>query len=195
MFSIHARCAQRTVIKAAILLIFISANDAMAQRTMKGQLFVGTESMVSIVDPRDHGLSLEFGQYTLKGLWSCRCTSTSNRAKILSEHTLNYMDICGEGGYLYRIVASRNRQFNLYGGGGVFIGYELYDPSGLLPSHIATELPKSGQFLYGITPRLEFEAFLSRKIGLSLGLSGPINFTSLVSMFRPRVSLGIRIDL
>ena len=187
MFSIHARRAQRTVIKAAILLIFISANDAMAQRTMKGQLFVGTEGMVSIVDPRDHGLSLEFGQYTLKGLWSCRCTSTSNRAKILSEHTLNYMDICGEGGYLYRIVASRSRQFNLYGGGGVFIGYEIYDPSGLLPS--------SGQFLYGITPRLEFEAFLSRKIGLSLGLSGPINFTSLVSMFRPRVSLGIRIDL
>ena len=195
MFSIHARRAQRTVIKAAILLIFISANDAMAQRTMKGQLFVGTEGMVSIVDPRDHGLALEMGQYTLKGLWSCRCTGTSNRAEILSAHTLTYMDICGEGGYLYRIVGSRSRQFNLYGGGGAFIGYEFYDPAGTRPSHIATELPKSGQFLYGITPRLEFEAFLSRKIGISLGLSAPLNFTSLVSRFRPRVSLGLRIDL
>lgn len=195
MFSIHARRAQKAVLSTVILLIFISSNDAIAQRTMKSQLFVGAEGMVSIVDPRDHGLALEFGQYTLKGLWSCRCTGTSNRAEILSDYILKYMDVCGEGGYLYRIVGSRSRQFNLYGGGGAFLGYEFYDPFGSLPSHIATELPKSGQFLYGITPRLEFEAFLSRKIGISLGLSAPLNFTSLVSRFRPRVSLGIRIDL
>ena len=195
MFSIHAKRAQKAVFTAAILLLFISVNDATAQRTMKGQLFVGTEGMVSIVRPRDHGLSLEFGQYTLKGLWSCRCTSTSNSTEITSGHTLSFMDICGEGEYLYRIVSSRSRQFNVYGGGGAFIGYEFYDMYGSLPSHIATELPKSGQFLYGITPRLEFEAFVSRKIGISLGLSGPLNFSSLISRFRPRVCLGVRIDL
>lgn len=195
MTSIYTSGAAKAFLKIAVLLLFITSIDASAQRTMKGQFFIGAEGIVSVIRPRDHGLALEFGQYTLKGLWSSRCSSTCSSPEIMPGHRLTYIDICGEGDYLYRLVGSRSRQFNLYGGGGVFIGYEFYDTFGSLPEHIATELPKTGQFLYGITPRLEFEAFLSRKIGISLGLSAPVNFTSLISKFRPRVTLGFRIDL
>ena len=195
MFIINLSGKLKATISAFVLLLFSCNTDASAQRTMEGQLFVSAEGHISALNLANAGGGLNMGQYLLNGLWSCSINSSFNTIGIGSGHKLDYVDFYAQGGYMYRIISNRSRSLNFYGGGGAFIGYEVYDPMKRVPSHLATNLPEGGTFIYGIEPRIEFEAFIARKVAFTLGFSTPINFSSSLTKVRPKGTLGIRLNL
>ena len=195
MFIINLSGKLKATIIAFMLLAFSCNTDASAQRTMDRQLFVSAEGHLSALNLSDAGGGLSMGQYMLNGLWFCSISSSFNTVGIGSGRKLGYVDFYAQGGYLYRIISNRSRSLNLYGGGGAFIGYEVYDPMKRVPSHLATNLPEGGIFLYGIDPRIEFEAFIAKKVAVALGFSSPINFSSSLTKVRPKGTLGIRLNL
>ena len=195
MFIINLSGKLKAIICAFVLLLFSCNTEASAQRTMDGQLFVSAEGHLSALNLANAGGGLNMGQYMLNALWFCSINSSFNTIGIGSGRELDYVDLYAQGGYLYRIISNRSRSLNLYGGGGVFIGYEIYDPMKRVPSHLATNLPEGGTFLYGIDPRIEFEAFVARKVAVTLGISSPINFSSSLTKIRPKATLGIKLNL
>jgi hypothetical protein len=195
MFIINLSGKLKATVSAFILLFFSCNTDASAQRTMDRQLFVSAEGHVSALNLTNAGGGLSMGQYLLNGQWYCSISSSFNTIGISSGSKLGYIDIYALGGYMYRIISNRSRSLNFYGGGGAFIGYELYDPMKRVPSHLATNLPEGGTFLYGIDPRIEFEVFIIRKVAVTLGFSSPINFSSTLTKVRPKGTLGIRLNL
>ena len=195
MFIINTSGQQKAIIIAFFLLFFSCTTEASAQRTMDGQLFVSAEGHLSAVNFTNAGGGVSMGQYKLDGLWICHIIFSNNTIGISSGRKLGFVDFYAQGGYLYRIISNRSRSICFYGGGGAFIGYEVYDPGKKVPSHLSINLPEGGTFLYGIDPYLELESFVKRNIAVTLGLSSPINFSSPLSKVRPKLSLGIRIDL
>lgn len=107
---------------------------------------------------------------------------------------MDLMDLRVGADYMYRIASVRSRAFSLYGGGGAFIGYELYDPFSRLPSNIHTGLT-DGAFIYGVNANLEAEIFIARKIALIAGCTVPMTFGSVTRWLRVNAITGIRFNL
>jgi hypothetical protein len=95
---------------------------------------------------------------------------------------------------MHRIASVRSRAFSLYGGGGAFIGYELYDPASRLPANISTGLG-DGAFIYGIDPGIEAEVFISRRVALTAGCTMPLTFGSVTRWIRMNATAGIRLNI
>ena len=127
----------RSVLIACIVL-FASSQAASAQRTMKGQLHIGAQASLS-ADPRvPIGGELSFGSYLLDSHISGWINVTPDYISLPTGHQLGYIPINVGADYMYRVAATRARSVNLYVGGGVFLGWELYDPFKRVPSYIDT---------------------------------------------------------
>ena len=127
----------RSVLIACIVL-FASSQAASAQRTMKGQLHIGAQASLS-ADPRvSIGGELSFGSYLLDSYIAGWINVTPDFITLPTGHQLGYVPINVGADYMYRVAATRARSVNLYVGGGVFLGWELYDPFKRVPSYIDT---------------------------------------------------------
>lgn len=195
MFNFGKLGTHAAIVVASVMLSICATAEASAQRTMKNQLTIGVDVTTSMTNMRNPGIDLKVGQYLLHAYWFCGCSGSLNSKNILSAHTLRYADITIEGGYMHRLFSTRGRHLCLYCGGGAFIGYEFYDPWKQIPSHIETGLSKDGQFLYGINPAVDLTGYLSRRVAVTAGISVPVNFTSKVQKVRPKLKIGIRIDI
>lgn len=185
------------VVTAAIsAILFISQPcHAMAQRTMSGQSLLTAETAaLSLVHPGDISFDIDYGQYLLTGYWYASLYTDDSRIATTTKHSLRYTDVYVGGGYLHRTFSNRSRSFSLYCGGSAFLGYEFIDPAKECPTSISISLP-SGCFLYGIIPEVEMEIFIQRRIALSMGAESPIYFTSPLRKIRPRVKLGVRVNI
>ena len=111
-----------------------------------------------------------------------------------SDIRMRYLEVTFCGGYMHRLVCTRSRNISLYAGGEAFLGFESYDPMSELPSNIDTGLP-SGSFLYGIAPQVVAEIFLTGKLALVAGCSSPVNLSSPITMVRPNLMLGLRMNI
>ena len=114
----------RLVIATAAILMAASIN-AQAQRTMKEQSVIGAKTSFNGMSA---GASIDYSQYTLNGFWYVGVSGNDYYALYTSNDWLRYDHICGYGGYLFRLVGTRSRSINLYGGGEVIVGLELIDP-------------------------------------------------------------------
>jgi hypothetical protein len=79
-------------------------------------------------------------------------------------------------------------------GGGVFLGWEIYDPFKRVPSYIDTGFGK-GNFIYGVAPALESEFFITRTVALTLGTRMPVSISSKTEILKLHLKAGIRVDI
>ena len=191
--NIHSRALFLIVVLTSVLLL-ATASSAAAQRTMKGQHAVGAEVSADVPNLGDLGLCLNYSQYLLNSYWQVYASAGDNHIQTDRGPLMEYVDCFIGGDFMYRLIATRSRSVSLYAGGGAFIGYEFYDPRKDLPANINTNLP-TGSFLYGISPRIEAEFFLTRQMAITLGTSAMVNFSSPLVKLRPQLRVGLRIDI
>ena len=183
----------RSVLITCIVL-FASSQAASAQRTMKGQLHIGAQASLS-ADPRvPIGGELSFGSYLLDSHISGWINVTPDYISLPTGHQLGYIPINVGADYMYRVAATRARSVNLYVGGGVFLGWELYDPFKRVPSYIDTGFGK-GNFIYGVAPALESEFFITRTVALTLGARMPVSISSKTEILKLHLKAGFRVNI
>ena len=183
----------RSVLIAWIVL-FASSQAASAQRTMKGQLHIGAQASIS-ADPRiPIGGELSFGSYLLGSHISGWINVTPDYISLPTGHQLEYIPINVGADYMYRVAATRARSVNLYVGGGVFLGWELYDPFKRVPSYIDTGFGK-GNFIYGVAPALESEFFITRTVAVTLGARMPVSISSKTEILKLHLKAGFRVNI
>ena len=180
----------RLVIATAAILMAASIN-AQAQRTMKEQSVIGAKTSFNGMSA---GASIDYSQYTLHGFWYVGVSGNDYYALYTSNDCLRYDHICGYGGYLFRLAGTRSRSINLYGGGEVIVGLELIDPFEELPHQFKASMEKY-RFIYGISPRILAEFFVSPRLAFTIFGTLPINFSSAISNVNYNLGGGFRIML
>ena len=184
----------RCILIASIVL-FSSSQIVSAQRTMKGQYHLAAEAAFA-ADPRiaAEGAEISFGAYLLDSYVIGWINVTPDFVTLPTDHQLGYIPINVGADYMYRVAATRARSVNLYVGGGVYLGWELYDPFRKVPSYIDTGFG-SGTFIYGVAPALESEFFITRTLALTLGARMPVSISSKTEILKLHLKAGIRINI
>ena len=178
----------------ACFVLFASSQAASAQRTMKGQLHVGAQASLS-ADPRlPAGGELSFGSYLLDSYIAGWINVTPDFISLATGHQLGYIPINVGADYMYRAAATRARSVNLYVGGGVFLGWEIYDPLRRLPSYIDTGLGQ-GTFIYGVAPSVASEFFIARTVALTLEARMPVSISSKAEILKLHLKAGIKVNI
>ena len=178
----------------ACFVLFASSQAASAQRTMKGQLHVGAQASLS-ADPRlPAGGELSFGSYLLDSYIAGWINVTPDFISLATGHQLGYIPINVGADYMYRAAATRARSVNLYVGGGVFLGWEIYDPLRRLPSYIDPGLGK-GTFIYGVAPSVASEFFIARTVALTLEARMPVSISSKAEILKLHLKAGIKVNI
>ena len=185
--------------KAVIVMLIIAclmmcSQSLSAQRTANRQSMVSVSAVSSLLRPQEVGAVVSYGQYLLEGYWTASAKGGMHTLVTSSDIRMRYLEVTFCGGYMHRLVCTRSRNISIYAGGEAFLGFESYDPMSELPSNIDTGLP-SGSFLYGIAPQVVAEIFLTGKLALVAGCSSPVNFSSPITMVRPNLMLGLRMNI
>ena len=179
---------------AVVLTAFCFCQMGYAQRTMRDQNLLTVSMQTPCTGLRDFGASVSYGRYLLDAHWKTSVSVVPRGLQLSTGDRMDLMTLRVGADYMYRIASVRSRAFSLYGGGGVFIGYELYDPFSRLPSNIHTGLT-DGAFIYGVNANLETEIFIARKIALIAGCTVPMTFGSVTRWLRVNAITGIRFNL
>lgn len=178
----------------ACFVLFTSSQVVSAQRTMKGQLHIGAHASIS-ADPRvSAGGELSFGSYLLDSYITGWINVTPAYITLPTSHQLGYIPINVGADYMYRVAATRSRSINLYVGGGIFLGWELYDPFKRLPSYIDTGFG-NGTFIYGVAPAVASEFFIARTVALSLEARMPVSISSKTEILKLHLKAGIKVNI
>ena len=183
----------RSVLIACIVL-FSSSQVVSAQRTMKGQLHIGANASIS-ADPRiPVGGEISCGSYLLDSYITGWINVTPDFITLPTSHQLGYVPINVGADYMYRVAATRARSVNLYVGGGVFLGWELYDPFRRLPSYIDTGFG-NGAFIYGVSASIASEFFITRTVALTLESRMPVSISSKTEILKLHLKAGIKVNI
>ena len=177
-----------------VLTAFCFCHTGYAQRTMRDQNLLTASMQTPCTGIKDFGASVSYGRYLLDAHWKTSVSVVPRGLQLSTGDRMDLMTLRVGADYMYRIASVRSRAFSLYGGGGAFIGYELYDPFSRLPSNIHTGLT-DGAFIYGVNANLEAEIFIARKIALIAGCTVPMTFGSVTRWLRVNAITGIRFNL
>lgn len=178
----------------ACTVLFLSCQGANAQRTMKGQNHIAVDAVMSVDSRIPFGGELSFGHYLLDSYILGWVGVNPDYITLKTSHQLGYIPINVGADYMYRVAATRARSVNLYVGGGIFLGWEIYDPFSKIPSYINTGLP-DGAFIYGVAPSIVSEFFTSRTVAVTLGARAPISISSKTEILKLHLKAGIRINI
>lgn len=182
---------------AVFICILACPEKCCAQRTSSGTSFIGATQIVSAYVIPSGGLDIHFGQYLLNSYWKTSLSAVDWMQKTdVQGVVFDRMHLVLEGGWMYRLAKNYSRSFNLYAGGGAFLGYNFHEVFAKLPKEMTTDLP-NGDFIYGLRPSVEMECFISRKVALTMGVQAPLTFSSSFSsdLWHVTGSLGIRINI
>lgn len=174
--------------------------DSAAQRTSNKTVHLGISQQVSCYSIPSGGLDLSGGMYFMHSYWKAGISATDYNQKISGTNVngeyFDHVHFIAYGEWMYRIFATYSRNINLYAGGGIFLGCNAYELFRSLPKEYRTGFP-SAEFIYGLRPSIEMEAFVSRNVALVLGVHSPITFSSSVSkdIWHVVGSLGVRVNL
>ena len=183
----------RSVLISCIVL-FSSSQVVSAQRTMKGQLHIGAHASLSADPQIPIGGELSFGSYLLDSYMTGWINVTPDFITLPTTHQLGYIPINVGAEYMYRVAATRSRSVNLYVGGGVFLGWELYDPFRRLPSYIDTGFGNS-TFIYGVSASIASEFFITRTVALTLESRMPVSISSKTEILKLHLKAGIKVNI
>ena len=183
----------RSILIACIVLLS-SSQIVSAQRTMKGQYHLAAEAAFA-ADPRvPAGAEISFGAYLLDSYVIGWINVTPDYVTLPTSHQLEYIPINVGADYMYRVAATRARSVNLYVGGGVFLGWELYDPFRRLPSYIDTGFG-NGAFIYGVSASIASEFFITRTVALTLESRMPVSISSKTEILKLHLKAGIKVNI
>ena len=183
-----------TTLSAAVLMAFCTSQEAHAQRTMRDQDLLTAQTQTPCTAARYFGGSVSWGRYTLDAFWKASASVVPRGVQLSTGHTMDLVSLRAGAAYMHRLASVRSRVFSLYGGGGAFIGYELYDPASRLPGNISTGLG-DGAFIYGIDPGIEAEVFLGRRLAFTAGCTMPLTFGSATRWIRVNATAGLRLNI
>ena len=183
-------------ITTIVFILVASSVLCNGQRTMSEQPFVSIEGFYN---GSLAGGDITAGRYTINAFWfgSLSLSPHSVELGLNDGNVLGktlYLQSLVYGGYQYRVISSRKRNANLYLGGAVFAGLETFDPFSKLPSNIDTGFSKH-TFIYGLTPMMSLEIFVSRAVSLTASCRLPVNFSSKISRLHYNTGAGIKIML
>ena len=167
--------------------------EVKAQRTMRGEDMIEARAVSGAADRFLSGGEIYYGQYLLKSYWKAGISAVQYPVRTDMFLQDSCVHIVAQGQWMYRLAGTRNRQLNLYGGGGVFLGCEAAGGwDGLFSDRPAEEGRFS--FLYGLRADLEAEFFITRRTALVVGGSLPVNFSSGNGNIRWNAGAGFRIN-
>lgn len=186
-------CRRITII---VFILIASSVLCRGQRTMSKQIFA---SIDGFYNGSLTGGDIEIGRYTINAFWfgSLSLSPYSVELNLDDGNALGktlYLQSLIYGGYQYRVISSRKRNANLYLGGAIFAGLETFDPFSQLSANIDTGFNKH-TFIYGLSPILSFELFVSKVVALSISGKMPINFSSKITAWHYNVGAGVKIML
>lgn len=183
-------------IVVSVLLLLAACFGADAQRTSKGQFYVGAD-WATTVYPKVmsyHVFNVETGQYTLFGKWQAGVQYATRDA-------YGIVSVLAHGGAMYRFFGSRGRVVNFYGGADLLLGADFCSEqiSVLIPDEdgktkTETQAAKTG-FVWGLNPKFEFEIFPFTSVAIYFGASLPLKFATQQKMFSIVPYAGIRVNL
>lgn len=179
--------------RIAMVILFIMAPLAhiSAQRTAIGQSFITADALYTFSKGAAAGGNMEFGQYLLNSYWDVTVTVANRTAPTTSDFRMEYMHYMAGGDYMYRLAGTHTRSINLYGGGGLFLGYESYDQLHKMPEDTKTDLG-AGAFLYGLRAQLLAEFFVGNRLALTARGRIPVNFSSPTGWLKYEAGIGVR---
>jgi len=181
----------RRYVIVAMALALLLAPQAMAQRTMRGQMFLDLSGHYPV------GGAVSVGQYRLPGYWMAGIEELRMREYLhigdaVDNLTLDIWHTKLQGGYMYRLVSNRSRSISMYAGGMGWIAAESVDPLKKLPDDIVLPgLPKH-KFVFGVTPMVETEFFLGNHFAVVLGGRLPLAFLSNIRLATVQARAGFR---
>lgn len=172
--------------------------SAYAQRTGNRQFFLDASARM-VFPEMMFGGRLGTGQYLFYTYWRAGFQFQMDRMSLSNGHQLEFTDYLADGGFFWRALSTRTRDFNFYLGGVGFLGMEQYDPFNRIDPTEKT-LPDgivlTGQrFVGGVAPALEFEWFFYDRFALLVSGDLSFCFNSRLVLLRPAVYAGIRIGL
>lgn len=163
------------VIIAAAVLTFLGTGDCLAQRTAQGESILTGSALTSMTS---FGGEVFYGRYLLRSEWGAGVGAVTRTLPVNTGETLQYLRLEGMGRFMYRVYGTRSRAINAYVGGDLFVGCEFMDPFRRLSA--TTKLPgySDAKFIFGLSPRLEGEFFLTPSLGLVVPVRVPVTFLS-----------------
>ena len=161
---------------------------------MNRQNVITMEAASSCYRMTDIGTQISWGQYGLTWYWKAWLNASPWSITVQTGDRMTYGQITSGADFMYRLFSNRSRSLSLYAGGGAFLGIEGYNMWHKLPPYIETDFPKA-RFLYGLDASLEFEAYVSRTVALTVSGNAPFTISSLVRPFHFQLRLGVRVAL
>jgi hypothetical protein len=190
------------ILSAIFFLLHASPREAFAQRTATGKPFIGLSAYVSAYAVPSGGVGIEGGQYLSRSYWKAGVRAVDWNQKIAgtadSGSPVHFDHILWNlsGAWMYRLAATYSRRFNLYVGGGAFVGLNHYEVFRKLPGELAGGFPKA-EFVYGVEPAVDIEIFPFRRVAILIGIQSPLTFNSSLKtdLWHLSGSIGVRVNL
>lgn len=183
-----------------LLCFFLSSFSCFAQRTSNNSVHIGIAQQISCSKNPSGGLDLNAGMYLLHSYWKAGLAATDYNVIADGDFSdgeiFDHSHFIAYGDWMYRVVGTYSRNLNLYIGGGIFMGANVYELFKQLPEDAPRTFPKS-EFIYGLKPSVELEIFFCRKVAFTLGANFPFTFSSSLSTDIAHVvgSFGIRVSI
>ena len=140
------------------------------------------------------GGEITFGRYMLDSHVKGSISLCPDSRGLSTSHRMGYLPVTVGADWMYRAAETYSRDICLYVGGGIFMGWEIYDPLRRLPRYIDTGLGRSA-FIYGVSPKIEAEFFISTTVAIIIGAAMPVAVSSGAEMVRTHIGTGIRINI
>lgn len=187
----------------SIALVFVCLSGACcfpasAQRTAPGSWHVAGSWVTPFYSLG--GGELSGGRYGVTDQWQAAVGAVNRQAaETGSGEMVDLLRVRAEGRWLFRVFNTRSRALNVYAGAGLFVGAELLDPSSRLSPSTESGLSNNGYsgtaFIYGLSPRLEAELFVSEWVALYGSVSVPVCMgTRLPSVIDCEAGVGVRFN-
>ena len=185
----------------SVLTVSLSAGvcfGASAQRTSYHESFIdfgySSSYFAQPVSDLTNGLRVAYGMYEMETFWSITANFNNFHQYVYNNSRWEWFDYSYYAlgaDWNYRLFGTYSRNFNLYAGGGIFLGYRQYGTFiNLLGSGIPDTLYNKdgiaiasvkGDFLYGMRANLQAEYFFTKKIALVLNVSPYVPFSRFLS--------------
>lgn len=188
-------------ILAAVLgltILLSSSFTASAQRTGKGQFLFTADATTNMFN--SIGWDLSVGQYLKYSYWNAGIMSENPRVPVNGAgENVTFARFTPFGSFMYRLIGTSNRVFNVYGGADIFFGLEFIDLYAQLTNETYRALLNAGypqtKFIYGGGLKIELEVFPFRSWAIVLPVRAHLTGnTSTDQMFAVSAGLGVRFN-
>lgn len=175
-----------------LVLLFCAVVSASAQRTVYGTFTLGANYYYTL---SSHGAAINGGYNLNFGYVDAGISGTLRNHTVGTDGTARSLQLMFNGGYMFRIAGTRNRNVNFYLGGGFLLGEELLEIDESTMLLIATMSDKTftpNVFQAGVYPKASLEWYVGRSFAIELIARAPVLFMSQAGIFFFEGGLGVK---